>query len=136
VFFIISLSYFGMILAMKDADFRFIRWPVYQDAKEFARTCSVIAGKLPAEHRFGLASQILRSSTSVALNIAEGAGKQTDKDFNRYLNIARGSLFESIATLDVLKELNLIAEENLVPAVLLGKKISHQISGLKRMLSL
>lgn len=120
---------------MKDADFRFIRWPVYQDSKEFARLCFAIGKKLPAEHRFGLASQIIRSSASVSLNIAEGAGKQTDKDFNRYLNIARGSLFESIATLDVLKEIALVSRDDLVPAAILGKKISDQISGLKRKLS-
>ncbi|MBU2916053.1 four helix bundle protein [Reichenbachiella agariperforans] len=44
--------------------------------------------------RRNLASQIRRASVSISSNIAEGASRSSDKEFNRFLEIAMGSLFE------------------------------------------
>ncbi|MEW6652340.1 MAG: four helix bundle protein [Bacteroidota bacterium] len=49
---------------------------------------------LPKEELYGLASQIRRDVVSIPTNIAEWAGKDSNKDFIRYLNIALGSLNE------------------------------------------
>ena len=137
-FFSFSLSFLYLpllcFLPMKDANYRFLNWPVYQDSKKLAKLCQCIARKLPSDHRFGLAAQIIRSSTSVSLNIAEGSGKQTDRDLNRYLNIARGSLFETVSSLDLIQELGLSPRQDLLPAMILCRKISDQLSGFKRRL--
>ncbi len=48
----------------------------------------------PKEEIFGLASQMKRSSASIPTNIAEGCGRNTEKDFSRFLVIAFGSANE------------------------------------------
>jgi four helix bundle protein len=50
-----------------------------------------IAGKFPKEERFELTSQLLRASLSSPLNIVEGCGRYTDKDFAHFLDNALGS---------------------------------------------
>ena len=49
-------------------------------------------------------SQLIRSSLSIVLNIAEGSGKNSDKELNRYIEISLGSLSELLAAVDVLKD--------------------------------
>jgi len=74
----------------------------YQKAKELNRQCLEIirnnGGQLP--HYFK--DQLGRSALSVALNIAEGSGRSTDKDQKHFFVIANGSLREVEALLDML----------------------------------
>ena len=49
---------------------------------------------MPAEERFALINQLRRSTYSIPLNIVEGCGKNTDKDFSHYLDNALGSAHE------------------------------------------
>lgn len=53
-----------------------------------------IAARLPREERYEITSQLLRSALSVPLNIVEGCGRYTDKDFAHFLDNALGSLNE------------------------------------------
>lgn len=115
--------------------FRFLDWQVYKDAKLFAQVCFIHVNKLPREYRFEIGSQIIRSSMSVSLNIAEGSGKHSDKDFNHFLNIALGSLSETIASFDILKDNKLISEAEFSKLLNLGGKISTQLGGFKKKLS-
>jgi four helix bundle protein len=76
--------------------------------------------------------QIDRSSTSIPLNIAEGTGKFTGKDKNRYYDIARGSASESAACLDVMLRKNRInIEENTMGKELLSEIVSMLIGLIK-----
>lgn len=60
-----------------------------------------------------LRDQLIRASTSVALNIAEGNGKRTPRDRCRYFDISRGSALECAACLDILAVQRLIDLETL-----------------------
>jgi four helix bundle protein len=51
-------------------------------------------GVFPNRERYGLAAQLRRSAISIVSNIAEGAGRQSNRDEIRFLRIARGSLAE------------------------------------------
>lgn len=68
------------------------------------------------------------------LNIAEGSGKSTDKDFNRYLDISLGSLYEVVASLDVLRDNKILTEEEFQNLFNKSLSISDQLGGFKKKL--
>jgi four helix bundle protein len=65
----------------------------------------MIANHLPAEERFILGQQIKRAALSVHLNIAEGSSRRSAAERKRFYEIARGSVVEIDAALDVAAEL-------------------------------
>lgn len=67
---------------------------VWQKARKLVKDVYLILNEMPDEEKFGLISQIRRASVSVPVNIAEGAGRNTNADFGRFLDIANGSCFE------------------------------------------
>src|SRR5688572_31855118 len=70
-----------------------------------------IAVKFPKEERYELTSQLLRASLSVPLNIVEGCGKFTDKDFTRFLDNSLGSTNEADYCCFAAYELKYITEQ-------------------------
>jgi len=65
----------------------------------------------PKEELFGITSQIRRASASIPTNISEGCGRNSDKEFNQFLNIALGSANETEYLLILSKDLNYINNE-------------------------
>ena len=53
-----------------------------------------VTDKFPSHEKYGLIDQIRRATISIPSNIAEGAARQTKKEFSNYLHIAQGSLSE------------------------------------------
>src|SRR5262249_1453819 len=83
------------------------RLDVYQVALDFLVLANGIIEALP-RGRSHLADQFTRASTSILLNLAEGAGKLSKADKRRYYLTARGSATESAALLDACMRLKLI----------------------------
>jgi len=73
-------------------DFRDLR--VWERAHQLTLQVYKVTGSFPREERFGLTSQIRRCSTSIGANIAEGCGKGSNNEFQRFLQIAAGSASE------------------------------------------
>jgi four helix bundle protein len=66
------------------------------------------------------------------LNIAEGSGKNSDKELNRFFDIAIGSINETLAGLDVLRDNKIIPEELFRKLFEDCKSISRQLGGFKK----
>ena len=114
--------------------FRFLEWEVYRDAKEVVSIILKLVRELPNEYRFEMGNQVIRSTLSIALNIAEGSGKGSDKDFNHFLNISMGSLNETLAAVDIFRDNKLITEEKFSEIKLKLESISNQLGGFKKTL--
>jgi len=67
---------------------------VWQNARLLVKEIYLSTNKFPAEEKFGLISQMRRSSVSIPSNIAEGSGRRTDKDFVYFSNVSLGSAYE------------------------------------------
>jgi four helix bundle protein len=77
--------------------FRFEKLDVWQKGVDFASNTYSATASFPTDERFGLTSQMRRASVSVSSNIAEGSSRSSDVDFARFLEIAYGSLMESVS---------------------------------------
>jgi four helix bundle protein len=89
---------------MKDIKFNFEDLKVYQKALDFIDSTYISTSNFPKSEDYALSSQFKRASISIALNIAEGAG-DTNAQFNRFLNIANGSIKECVVC-SIAKRLN------------------------------
>src|SRR4029453_271613 len=74
------------------ASYRDLR--VWQDAMVLAVACFRLTREFPREEMFGMSSQIRRSASSIAANIAEGYGRDQSRPFVQFLRVAQGSLKE------------------------------------------
>lgn len=85
------------------------RLDVYHLALDFLVFANEVIEKLP-RGRSHVADQLTRASTSIVLNLAEGAGKHSKGDKRRYYLTARGSATESAALLDVCSRLRILGD--------------------------
>lgn len=85
---------------------------VWQLAMEIVVDVYKLTESFPSEEKFGLTSQMRRCAVSIASNIAEGAARNTHKEFTNFLHIAQGSLAELDTQLEISRCLKLIDEES------------------------
>src|SRR5688572_28872140 len=67
---------------------------VWQESIALAKMVYKLIAGFPSDEKYGLTSQIKRSAVSIPSNIAEGAGRNSDKELMQFLSIALGSAFE------------------------------------------
>ena len=94
-----------------------------------------IAERLPHSEEFNLKSQIIRSATSIALNIAEGSTSQSDTEFRRFVGISIRSLIETIACLHLIERRSYIDPEKLKETCNFGEQLFAKLQALRRSLS-
>lgn len=78
---------------------------VFTISRQFVLECYKLSNTLPGDERFGMVSQIRRAAVSVHLNIAEGASRKSETERKRFYEIARGSMIEIDAALDIANDL-------------------------------
>ena len=119
---------------MNQNKFRFLNWQVYKDAKELLSFVIKLVKKLPKEYRFEIGSQLIRAALSIVLNIAEGSARRSDKEMNRFFNIALGSLHEVLAIMDILQSGDFITNDEFNVAFQKIDSIDNQLGGFKKKL--
>ena len=112
--------------------FTFEKLEVYQKAIVFADFVYDATAAFPKEERFGLTSQLRRSSISIAANLAEGAGRQSKSDQKHFYTIARGSLYECIPFLELAKRKRFLASENHLMVLDKAHELARLLNGLIR----
>lgn len=94
-----------------------------------------LTGKFPLEEKFGLANQIQRAAVSIPSNIAEGYGRNSDKEMIRFLSITKGSLYEVETQLYIAIDLKYLSEKETQSVMEQCNEISKMITGLIKTLS-
>ena len=95
-------------------NYKFINMNSYRDLIVWQKSMNLVTllyqltKQFPDDEKFGLTSQIKRSSVSIPSNIAEGYGRSSSKEYVRFHEIARGSLYEFQTQLEIAANLKFI----------------------------
>ncbi len=112
------------------APFRTLK--AWQHAQRLAIECGRAAKRFPEADQKVLAEQLLRASSSVPLNIAEGSARKGSKEFRRFLDVARGSLAEVESALELAKELEYIDSADYARLDAIATETAKTLWGLLR----
>ena len=82
---------------------------IYTASRQFVMETYKLSKLLPSSEKFGMITQIRRAALSVHLNIAEGASRKSEIERKRYYEVARGSVVEIDAALDIADDLQYLA---------------------------
>ncbi len=107
---------------------------VWQKSMQLVTNIYRLSQAFPREERYGLTNQLRRSAVSVPSNIAEGFGRQTTKDYLRFLQIAMGSLFEFQTQLEIAKNLEFLSRTDFDSTFEASRELERMLSSLIRKL--
>lgn len=96
---------------------QFEKLKIWQKAIDIAVHVYEISSILPNDEKFNLIYQIKKCAVSIPSNIAEGSGRNSDKEFMHFLGIANGSTFELITQSILAKRLKLVSEDLIQPTI-------------------
>ncbi len=114
--------------------FSFEKLNVYDKANEFVNGIYLLTKTFPRNEMFSLTSQLRRAAVSIPVNIAEGSAR-TKKDFNRFIDMARGSIFECVTILRIALEQEYLNQKRYIDLEDKLTSLSKMFSGLKRSIS-
>jgi four helix bundle protein len=114
---------------MSSSNFGFEELELWKKARDFKNAIRKLAKQFPAEEKFRLTDQIIRSSRSINALVTEGHGRFTYPDQIHYCIQARGSLTETINHLIDAYDEEYISNEILMPLKQNGKEIERLLNG-------
>lgn len=103
---------------------------VYVKAKELVARVYRLLKKFPKEEQYALCDQLRRAVVSIPSNIAEGCGRETQKDQTHFLNIAYGSLMEIYSQLDVACDLGYITNHEFEQMEVMVNEEAKMLAGM------
>jgi len=105
----------------------------YKDLSVWKKSMTLVEGiykltdSFPDNEKFGLVSQLRRAAVSIPSNIAEGAGRNSNKEFKHFLTISVGSLFEVETQIQIAFRLKFVNEK-------ISENLLKQTSEIQRMM--
>lgn len=112
----------------------FKKLKAWEHARALAVVSKPLIERLPPVERSGLADQWRRAASSVVLNIAEGASRGGSKEFRRFLGIARSSLDEIEAIIDLAVGLDYLKRDDVTRVSAVRDECAKTVFGLIRKL--
>jgi four helix bundle protein len=112
--------------------YQYKKLKVWQKAMKLVVQVYKATRNFPKNEQYGLVSQMRRSVISIPSNIAEGHGRSSDKEIVRFLDIARGSIFELDTQIEISKRLNFLDIQEYNNIFNMLDEISRMLSGLKK----
>ena len=111
--------------------FTFFDLRVYKEAKLLVREVYSLLDKFPKVETFALSDQLRRAVVSVPSNIAEGSGRYSIREKIHFIEIAYGSLTETLCQLDIAHDLEYISDKEFTEVKERIEVIGKQLSGLR-----
>ena len=112
--------------------FSFEKMTGWQKAIEWADGVFDVADRLPQKFQFSFGEQLRRACLSVSNNLAEGSGRQTPRGQRYFYDIARGSTYEVISILAILKRRGQVSAEEFTRFYKQGDELASIIYGLQQ----
>ena|SRR3990167_9051434 len=103
---------------------------LWQEAIDFVPEIYAILKSYPDDEKFGLISQIKRASSSISINIAEGAARSSKKEFVRFLYYSMGSISELDTLFEISLKLGYLSLDNYTLLIEKLNKLSALANGL------
>jgi four helix bundle protein len=108
---------------------------VWQKSRALTKEIYLLTKKFPSEERFELVSQIRISVISVPSNIAEGSGRDSNRDFRRFLSISLSSAFELETQIILANDLEYMSDEDFLKVSEKNQEVQKMIFGFRKSLS-
>lgn len=115
-------------------EFKFEKLIVWQKAIEYANSIYEVTDKFPSREIYGITSQVRRAALSVSSNIAEGNSRSSKVEYARFVEIAYGSLMETVSQIHLSHRRQLCNQEQLHQLNEEAVVIARMLSGLRNTL--
>ncbi len=112
--------------------FSFEKLDAWKNSRTLILNIYELTNNFPAAEAYGISSQLKRSASSIATNIAEGTCRDTKKDKAHFLTISYSSAMETLNHLIISKDLNYLSESDYLICREKLEKICNQINSLKK----
>jgi four helix bundle protein len=116
--------------------FRFEKLEVWQSTRALTKLVYSLSDTFPQREQLGLTSQLRRAVVSIGANIAEGSGKNSDRDFARFLEQAYGSAMECASLILLAMDLGYLKQASADETLERLHGLSNQIAALNRSLNI
>lgn len=103
---------------------------VWQKSMDLVEQVYKLVALLPKDEIYALSSQIRRAAVSIPSNIAEGQGRQYEKEFKHYLSVAKGSLYELETQLTLCAKLKFLNEKDIESVMSLCNEVERMLTKL------